>query len=70
MAVLISCRAALNEDAIRVYGPNHKLPLALKIKLSKKLPINMRQISSVVGERLAVFSPGVLFSMPLFGSRF
>jgi hypothetical protein len=62
MTMLVSGRAALNEDAIRVYGPNHELPLALKTKLSKELPINDAADLFVVGETLAVFSPRASFS--------
>jgi len=42
IAVFVSCRRdALNEDTIRLYGPNHQLSFSLKIKLSKKLTVNV-----------------------------
>jgi hypothetical protein len=42
MAMAVSGgRDALNEDAIRIYSPNHQLPLSLEIKPSKKIAVNV-----------------------------
>jgi hypothetical protein len=39
--VVFGGRDALNEDAIRIYSPNHQLPPSLEIKPSKKLAVNV-----------------------------
>jgi hypothetical protein len=41
MAMPSGGRDALNKDAIGIYSPHYELPLALEIKRSKELAVNV-----------------------------